>query len=99
MMTEHIQDELPLACGMCGFPLGSCAGHVLLDIGGPDDPEVIHHCPPDGRRATLCCDQTPFDLPRTDRLTLDAALVNCPAIVGKNWCDPCGGWIDGQPCD
>lgn len=18
---------------------------------------------------------------------------------GKNWCGPCGGWIDGQPCD
>jgi hypothetical protein len=61
--------------------------------------EVTHLCPLDGGQVTSCCDQTPFDLPRTDRLTLDAALVNCPAIAGKNWCDPCGGWIDGQPCD
>jgi hypothetical protein len=61
--------------------------------------EITHHCPLDGRQATRCCDRIPFDLPRTDRLTLDPDLADCPAITGKNWCDPCCGWIDGQPCD
>ena len=22
-----------------------------------------------------------------------------PSHDGENWCGPCGGWIDGEPCD
>jgi SAM-dependent methyltransferase len=32
--------------------------------------ETTHLCPPDGDQRTPCCNQTPFDLPRTDRMTL-----------------------------
>lgn len=40
---------------------------------------VTHLCPPDGTQVTPCCDQTPFDLPRTDRITEDPSLVTCRA--------------------
>jgi len=66
----------------------------LFDLG-----EIVHACPLSGEQITLCCGKTPFDLSRTDRLTLDPALVTCPSVEEKNWCDPCEGWIDGQPCD
>ncbi len=39
--------------------------------------EVTHACPADGSQVTPCCGRTPFDLPRTDRLTLDPRLVTC----------------------
>lgn len=41
--------------------------------------EIIHHCPPDGTYTTPCCGETPFDLPRTDRITADPSLVTCAA--------------------
>jgi hypothetical protein len=41
--------------------------------------EIIHLCPPDGMIFTPCCGETPFDLPRTDRMTLDPSLVTCYA--------------------
>lgn len=41
--------------------------------------EVTHLCPPDGMQTTPCCGETPFDLPRTDRMTLDPSLVTCAA--------------------
>lgn len=41
--------------------------------------ERVHACPPkDGGGITPCCHRTPFELPATDRITLDAALVTCP---------------------
>jgi hypothetical protein len=39
--------------------------------------DVIHVCPPDGYATTPCCGKSPFDLPRTDRLTLDPSRVTC----------------------
>jgi hypothetical protein len=39
--------------------------------------EVTHQCPPDGQGFTPCCGKTPFELPRTDRITLDPSLVTC----------------------
>lgn len=42
-------------------------------------PEITHQCPPDGRGFTPCCGKTPFELPRTDRMTLDPSLVTCHA--------------------
>lgn len=39
--------------------------------------EVTHACPPEGSGVTPCCGQTLFELPGTDRMTLDPTLVNC----------------------
>lgn len=39
--------------------------------------ETTHDCPREGEAVTLCCGRSPFELPRTDRLTLDASLVTC----------------------
>jgi hypothetical protein len=39
--------------------------------------ETVHLCPADGGRVMPCCGQTPFDVARTDRMTLDEALVTC----------------------
>ena len=41
-------------------------------------PEVTHECPPDGAGGVMsCCGLTPFDVPRSDRMTLNPALVTC----------------------
>ena len=39
--------------------------------------EIIHACPPDGEYLTPCCGHTPFELPLTDRMTMDPSLVDC----------------------
>jgi hypothetical protein len=39
--------------------------------------ETTHECPADGGQRTPCCGQTPFELPRTDRITEDSGLVTC----------------------
>jgi hypothetical protein len=39
--------------------------------------EVTHQCPPDSGGLMPCCGLTPFEVPRTDRMTLDPALVTC----------------------
>lgn len=31
--------------------------------------QPAHQCPPDGSAVTPCCGRTPFELPRTDRMT------------------------------
>jgi hypothetical protein len=38
--------------------------------------EVTHQCPPEGG-VMPCCGLTPFEVPRTDRMTEDTALVTC----------------------
>lgn len=45
---------------------------------------TVHATPPHGEATTPCCDATPFELPTTDRMTLDAAAVTCgvwPCLV------------------
>lgn len=39
--------------------------------------EVTHLCPPGDEGFTPCCDRTPFELPRSDRITEDVSLVTC----------------------
>ncbi|MER5875414.1 hypothetical protein ABT119_05735 [Streptomyces sp. NPDC001910] len=39
--------------------------------------ETIHACPTSGQAVTSCCGRTPFELPRMDRMSTDASLVNC----------------------
>lgn len=40
--------------------------------------EITHQCPPEGSGLMPCCGRTPLQVPDTDRLTLDPALVTCP---------------------
>lgn len=47
--------------------------------------ETVHFCPPPGSSELPCCGRTPFDLLRTDRMTLDPGLVTCePGIVSES---------------
>lgn len=41
---------------------------------------VVHACPPDGSGLTPCCGQTPFELPRDDRMTSDPERVTCSQL-------------------
>lgn len=45
---------------------------------------VVHACPPLGSGRTGCCDRPPFELPHTDRMATDEALVTCGP------CEDCG---------
>lgn len=38
---------------------------------------VVHLCPRTGYAVTPCCGKTPFELPRTDRMTNDADKATC----------------------
>lgn len=39
--------------------------------------EIVHAAPRGGEALTPCCRLTPFELPRTDRMTNDPSLVSC----------------------
>lgn len=43
----------------------------------PRKKEIIHLIPPIGSGIMPCCGKTPFDVPKTDRMTLDRAKVTC----------------------
>ncbi len=45
----------------------------------PDGTTVgpVHMCPDDGGNIMPCCGLTPFEVPRTDRMTLNPRLVTC----------------------
>lgn len=38
---------------------------------------TTHACPLRGHGVTPCCGRTPFELPRTDRLTQISWAINC----------------------
>lgn len=59
--------------------------HAVLDRLGIDPPPAppVHACPPDGSGITPCCSRTPFELPRTDRMATDPALVTCTGAVSS----------------
>lgn len=42
---------------------------------------TTHMCPPDGSGLTPCCEKTPFELPRDDRLTAHQDQVDCGEIT------------------
>jgi hypothetical protein len=39
--------------------------------------EVTHRCPPGDSGIMPCCGRTPFEVPRSDRLTSDTSLTTC----------------------
>ncbi len=43
--------------------------------------EVTHRCPPFGHGTTPCCGLVPSELPRSDRMTPNDALVTCVGSV------------------
>jgi hypothetical protein len=43
------------------------------------DETTVHACPPPGSGLTPCCGRTPFELPPTDRMSLDPTAVTCSA--------------------
>ena len=49
----------------------------VSDGRGANRVEITHHCPPGQQSLTPCCGKTPFELPHTDRMTLDPAMVTC----------------------
>jgi hypothetical protein len=54
------------------------SGHTRLLYNPENVAEVTHACPPDdGGGLMPCCGLTPFEVPRTDRMTLDPELVTC----------------------
>lgn len=52
---------------------------------------TTHACPPDGSGLTPCCGRTPFELPRTDRITNDPEHVTC--VPRKT--APCRTFVSG----
>jgi hypothetical protein len=56
--------------------------YVQDELPGMEDenqfrPEIVHLCPLRAGLLTPCCGYTVFELPRTDRITLDINLVTC----------------------
>lgn len=39
--------------------------------------ETVHACPPGSSGVMPCCGRTPFEVSRSDRMTVDPALVTC----------------------
>lgn len=52
-------------------------------------PSPVHACPPSGSGLMPCCRRTPFEVARTDRMTLDPSEVTCSA-------DPSAGHESGS---
>lgn len=66
-------------CETCHQDVGGCKcpfGFAETLLPG----EVVHMCPPEGSGLMPCCGRTPFEV-MSDRMTLDADLVNCEATA------------------
>ncbi|CAD5999368.1 hypothetical protein [Agreia sp. COWG] len=46
---------------------------------------VIHECPTNGSSAMPCCGLLPFEVPTTDRITVNADQVTCGALTAEDW--------------
>jgi hypothetical protein len=57
----------------------------VADDGAPEpesiigmiDEATVHLTPPGDSGQCPCCDRTPFELPRADRMTMDRGAVTC----------------------
>ena len=61
--------------------------------------ETVHHCPAadHGGGLTPCCGKTPFELPRTDRMTTGPSRVTCYGCLACSELDY-GACICKQDC-
>ncbi len=60
--------------------------------------ELVHLIPQPGKGVTGCCGRTPFELPRTDRMTAFAYAVTCRGDTVTADCERCGGPVDWVDC-
>lgn len=44
---------------------------------------LVHLCPDHGKAVTPCCGALPFELPRTDRITLNPDDVTCGRFAAR----------------
>jgi hypothetical protein len=44
---------------------------------------VTHRCPPQGSNIMPCCGKTPFEVSKTDRMSLDDSLVTCNVLLDR----------------
>ncbi|MFE3326856.1 hypothetical protein [Streptomyces sp. NPDC059176] len=63
----------------------------------PEPTPVAHACPPKGSGVMPCCGRTPFEVPRTDRISVDPFEVTCGQPAPAHSCDNCDG-IDPDSC-
>ncbi len=68
--TMHLLETLERAGGRQSWVVPEPAPMSIVG-------SVVHACPPVGSGLTPCCGKNPFELPGTDRITLDKALVTC----------------------
>lgn len=66
-----------------GYPVEALPKAELLDLLALHPDRELVHLMEEGAGFTSCCGRTPFDLPRTERITVDPAVRNCglPALV------------------
>jgi hypothetical protein len=89
--TEDAPPDPPPDCPRChgsgvnigAIPRGAPSCALCNGTGVAPSPEVTHACPPEGEGLTPCCGRTPFELPMTDRMTLDPALVTCVRALAR----------------
>lgn len=61
--------------------------------------EVVHRGPDGSGAVTPCCGRTPFELPRSDRMTYHDALVTCAALAGDREPEASLSGSPGTPSD
>lgn len=79
----HEEGDDPVSPGLCrACPEDGEEWHdYQAGEAAPDNTEAraetVHGCPPDGSGLTPCCGRTPFELPRTDRISSEADAITC----------------------
>jgi hypothetical protein len=61
----------------CAAVLAVTAGEVVVPLHPATGPGEVVHLMRDEQGITACCGRTPFELPRTDRMTFDPARRTC----------------------
>ncbi|MER8002971.1 hypothetical protein [Streptomyces sp. NPDC095613] len=91
---RRVEDPAERAKTSVGMGLGwESARDVLLSMlaearrsttaeSGRTSGAVVHGCPPDGSGLTPCCGRTPFELPRGDRISVEAPATCTGAAPG-----------------
>lgn len=79
VLTADYSAECKKTWDGCGFTLSMKADKEFELPARPilEPTEITHRCPPQGQSLTPCCGKSPFELLRTDRMSLHDDLVNC----------------------
>jgi hypothetical protein len=78
--AEHEADDDHVV--VCGLDTGHLGPHRSSWPWGVEWPSgtVVHQCPPPDSGTMPCCGRTPFEVKRTDRITMDEHLVTCGRV-------------------